>query len=302
PDAIDHGFVLSFYNEDEDLWEEDSSTKGTGAISIDQYFSGDGFLVVRIENRWTWDIRLATSSWAWIPDSDDDDADWFFRQDGLGERPAYHIGGTYIEDLGTQSVIFRSRDSMLKYGARNLELKGDWYHDTSVAPDESGRVVMLDRIMRRVEEPLPTTDAITVAGDPRLQLGDSITITDPDGFGEDLPMQILGIHREWDIDAGLTDTLTVQMFRPTNDRPPPNVDAGPDVFDWPVGQTLTRTGTYDPGDGSNIQTEWEVVDGTSFIGEKVQGDTVNIEVTGEGWWRLRFTVTTEFGSAWDTFD
>src|SRR5690606_29049057 len=32
------------------------------------------------------------------------------------------------------------------------------------------------------------------------------------------------------------------------------------------------------------------------------GDTVNIEVTGEGWWRLRFTVTTEFGSAWDTFD
>src|SRR5690606_5728292 len=111
-DAIDHGFVLSFWNDDDGWWEEDSRTKGVGNMSIDQYFSGDGFLTVRVENHWAYDIRLATSAKA-INDQDQ-------YVDGPGDRPAYHIGGTYIQENDTSSVIFRSKPSMLKYGARNL--------------------------------------------------------------------------------------------------------------------------------------------------------------------------------------
>src|SRR5690606_4345169 len=162
---------------------------------------------------------------------------------------------------------------------------------------------VIDRIMRRVEEPLPTTDAITIAGDPRLQLGDAIVVTDPSGLGDEMPMQILGINREWDIEGGLTDTLTVQMYRLVHDRPPSHVDAGPDVYDWPVGQTFVRQGSYNPGDDTAVELSWKVIAGTSFVNQVVDfGDTLEFPVTEPGWWRFQFIVSTNFGTASDIFE
>src|SRR5690606_25674985 len=136
-----------------------------------------------------------------------------------------------------------------------------------------------------------------------LQLGDAIRITDPGGFGDDMNMQILGIQREWDIDAGLTDTLTVQMYYIVHDDPPSNVDAGPDVQDWVVGEQFNRTATYDPGDGTEVTAQWEIIAGTDSVGAEIPpGALLQVAVSGIGWWRFRFTVTSEFGSSSDTFE
>src|SRR5690606_28179559 len=67
----------------------------------------------------------------------------------------------------------------------------------------------------RTVEPIPTTDAITIAGDPRLQMGDTIEIKDPEGMGETLRVQILGISRTFSRDGGLEDVLTVELVRPS---------------------------------------------------------------------------------------
>src|SRR5690606_42117161 len=58
------------------------------------------------------------------------------------------------------------------------------------------------------------TDAITIAGDPRLQMGDTIEIKDPEGMGETLRVQILRISRTFSRDGGLEDVLTVELVRP----------------------------------------------------------------------------------------
>lgn len=39
-------------------------------------------------------------------------------------------------------------------------------------------------------------------------------MSDPDGFGEEMRLQIYGIRRTFDRDSGLSDTLTVELLRP----------------------------------------------------------------------------------------
>src|SRR5690606_19387000 len=153
-DKVHHGYVISFWSDSRGRWEEHSEWEG--GFVIDQYFAGDGFLTVRMGSSWDRPVRPATAQFTYDPENSNSDPQGY--RDVGGEEPAYHIGGTYIKDYGEVSVFTRSRESMMKYGARNLELKGDWYHDTTVMPDSNGHYPVVERIMRRVEEPLPTTD------------------------------------------------------------------------------------------------------------------------------------------------
>jgi hypothetical protein len=73
---------------------------------------------------------------------------------------------------------------------------------------------MISYLMPGTERPVPTTQAITIAGDPRLQFGDTLRIHDRDGFGERVDVQIQGIRRSYSVDNGLTDTLSVEMIAP----------------------------------------------------------------------------------------
>jgi len=73
---------------------------------------------------------------------------------------------------------------------------------------------LLSYLLPRTLIPIPTTDAITVAGDPRLQLGDRVDVVDPDGMGERIGLQIYGITRKYTRDNGLIDTLSVEMLAP----------------------------------------------------------------------------------------
>ncbi|HVV11573.1 hypothetical protein [Amycolatopsis sp.] len=154
-------------------------------VSVVAYLNFSGQLTIQVSNGTTLPIRFSTNGQA-----------------------ALRIPGTTIVDRGSGSYTWSDQTSVQKYGTRNLKLEGDWYQDQFQSNN------MLGVLGPRTTVPIPTTDAVTIAGDPRLQLGDCIEVRDPDGVGEQTKLQIYGIRREWSLDSGLTDTLTVEMLRP----------------------------------------------------------------------------------------
>src|SRR5690606_22029642 len=94
---------------------------------------------------------------------------------GRDNTPALRIAGTAIKAFPNVVMTSEDPDSVAKYGPRNLKLSGDWVQ-------ERLRISEVDEFLKsRTVEPIPATDAITIAGDPRLQLGDTIEIKDPEG-------------------------------------------------------------------------------------------------------------------------
>lgn len=178
------GYVVTFFNNSTNQWEE--MTWDESLISVEAYLNFRGQLTVHVNNGTSNQIRLAT----------------------IGGLPALRIAGTTIVDRGTGTYSWYDYNSAQKYGVRNLKLEGDWYQDQF---QSNG---MLSVLGPRTTSPIPTTDAIAIAGDPRLQLGDCIEVLDPDGIGEQTKLQIYGVKREFSIDGGLTDTLTVEMLAP----------------------------------------------------------------------------------------
>lgn len=176
-----HGYCVQYLING--LWQESPVHAG---VDISIWFDVDGFLTVEIWNGWDWPIRLAS---------------------GLGEdsQPAFHIAGTKITDSPAQSIVLTNYESLRKYGARNLELSGEWRQDFYAQCD-----AVWD-LMERTGDPIPATDQITVPADPRRQLGDCFWIEDRHGFGSDILVQILGINRTSDASEGWTDQLTVEV-------------------------------------------------------------------------------------------
>lgn len=175
-----HGYVVQWFRNG--VWAEDNTRQG---IDVSAYFDWQGYLVIRLQNGWPEPARL-------------------LRDNG---QPALAVGGNRILDAVPLTFTHQDQGSVDEYGGRNLALSGDWYQDLY------NSAAMIDELLPRTARPSPTTDAITIAGDPRLQLGDCIAIKDDDGFGSSAPLQIYGIRREFRHDAGLTDTLTVEMIR-----------------------------------------------------------------------------------------
>lgn len=150
------------------------------------YFDVEGYLVVNVYNGWDEPVRFAMN----------------------GDRPAFRVSGTRILDADPLVFTTQYQDSINTYGGRNIRLSGDWYQD------EFQSRTMLAALAARTTKPIPATEAITIAGDPRLQLGDTIEIADPHGMGEQFRLQVFGIRRTFDVDNGLTDELTVEILEP----------------------------------------------------------------------------------------
>lgn len=190
--TVIHGYCVQYLIGG--LWQEVNARTGVDLIT---YFTREGFLTVRIWNGWNEPIRLA-------------------RGAGDSSTASFILGGTKMEGSDGQTIWTRDEDSIDEFGARSLELKGDWYQDSI------SQLNLVKDLLTRTTNPIPATDAITIPGDPRLQLGDTIAINDPRGFGQNIKLQILGINRTFDRDTGLTDQLTVEMVQPGG----PTVDPG----------------------------------------------------------------------------
>jgi hypothetical protein len=125
-----------------------------------------------------------------------------------GGQPAFRIQGT--EMLTDSDAIFQNKDtsSIAKFGERNYAASGDWYQEFYNLEGLMGSV------LPRTIKPIPTTDSIEIAGDPRLQLADTVLLRDAEGLGEEMKLQVYGISRRMSKANGLTDRLTVEMIKP----------------------------------------------------------------------------------------
>jgi hypothetical protein len=186
---VTHGYV--YQQLFGDGWREpnDSST-----LDVSAWYTRDGIMRVRIVNFQVNPIRLAVSNSPTVGNAD--------------STPACWIAGTVINDQSVLGITTRDDASIAKYGQRNYQTSGDWYQEYY---NSNGLSSVL---LSRTTKPIPTTDQITIAGDPRLQLGDTLMLNDSEGLGEQLRAQITGINRKFAKDKGLTDVLTVELLRP----------------------------------------------------------------------------------------
>lgn len=217
-DKTKHGYVLQFYHthhgsSNGKVWME--RDEWTNPVTLNAFFTAEGNVAIKVVNKGSYPIRLAIG---------------LVTNPGGGEplqfeqpRPALRIEGTKIIEHSQLQLPFRNEGSIIKYGERTWDLSSDWYQDSIT------QTRLLDVMLDRTAEPQPTTDAITVAGDPRIQLGDVIRVNDSKGFGEDIILQVYGIKRDFTLDGGLTDTLTVEVVPPPVD--PDDPDVPPDPID-----------------------------------------------------------------------
>lgn len=255
-----HGYCTQYNFPDLGWYEAPDRVEGTRDVQA--YMNRDGMLTVRIHNGWEFSTRRGKGGSGTSQNF----------PDGGTSSPALRISGALVAQGTPITLSFRNQVSIDKYGPRILDLSGDWMQDAVALTDIVGV------LMPRTADPIPVTDAITIAGDPRLQLGDTIAVSDTDGFGDFMRMQILGISRRFERDGGLTDTLSVEMLRPTAAPIPggtvfvPLPDTDPDPSEIP--QLPVDGGIY----RRNLCTNPSLsVDTTGWYGPQGSGRTTTAE-------------------------
>jgi hypothetical protein len=207
-DKIEHGYVAQFNKGDEESpnWEEDDSEWTN--IEVKAFFDPNGDVTVRVQNDSDWPVRFAVTPTT--ADVNDTTGDYTDRPQDPSPtaQPALRIAGDHVIDYGNQLLEVKSIPSIVLYREKNLKFSGDWIQDSV------DLTAMQDVLMPRMLKPVPTTDDITVAGDPRIQMGDTIVVDDIYGFGQGIKLQVYGIKRTFSVDDGLTDVLTVEMIQP----------------------------------------------------------------------------------------
>lgn len=202
-DNVMFGYVVQWWNGS--AWAENNSK--VSGVEINAFFNYKGEMQIEIWNGYSEPMRLAT---------DDGGA-------------AYRINSTFTFQDPPANTQFKNLGSISKYGGRNIALDGDWHQEYS---NING---MVSGMLNKTIVPNPVTDAITMAGDPRVQLGDTIRINDIDGFGERFDVQVYGITRTWDLNGGLSDTYTVELVRPAGSTwDDPVYGIWDDTFMWGV--------------------------------------------------------------------
>lgn len=181
-DSVIHGYVVQWLHVN-GLWFEDGSF--VGGLDIDQWVDFEGNLVIRIYNGYKEPARLWTDS-------------------GV---PGLRIGGTKLDPITEKTYTYKDVASANKYGGRNLQLSGPWYQEYH---NEQGGI---SQLLNVTKDPVPDTESITLAGDPRIQLGDTFRISDEEGFGRRLDMQVFGVTRDFTVNSGLTDTYAVKLIK-----------------------------------------------------------------------------------------
>lgn len=166
------------------------------ALDVKAWFDGRGVMILDVYNGWAEDARFAVS--------DKTDASTV----STNNTPALRIQGSGINGDTDMNLVNTDRSSVAKYGSRSYQASGDWYQQYY---NTEG---LMQVLLPRTNKPIPVTDTIDIPGDPRLQLGDTIDLYDPQGLGETIRVQVYGITRSFSLDSGLTDTLSVEMLRP----------------------------------------------------------------------------------------
>ncbi len=191
-DEVQHGYCPQWFIDGE--WQ-DAYRSG---LTVNTFFDIEGYLVVKIYNGWLEPVRLT---------------------DGNGNA-AVRISGTVIDTQDPQIFTLQNPDSVSRFGPRNLSIEGDWIQD------RINTSTLSQSMLPRTSAPIPSTDQILVPGDPRIQLGDVVTLRDPSGFGHSIAVQVYGYTRNWSADEGLNDTLSIEVL--------PDLDLVPEPEPEPI--------------------------------------------------------------------
>lgn len=123
----------------------------------------------------------------------------------VGNRAALRIQADDVfEDRKTAS-FWTNPASAQKWGRRVLSLPDNPFRQL---PAPVGAVAT--SLLTDLAEPAPVLAEVPVTGDPRTQLGDLVTIHDPDGLGGPIKGSVIGIRRTLSTTGGLADFLTVR--------------------------------------------------------------------------------------------
>ncbi|WP_144311946.1 hypothetical protein [Actinopolyspora erythraea] len=183
-----------------DKWSSEIPRAGRTPYANGSYV-GDSGANLSTEQKWYGDhIRISL----WNSLSDDVE---YINPDG---EYRYRVDGTRVIDDGKTTWTVSHSDSKDKYGVRSIRLSGNyWYQDRFQIE------TMLQEQIERFAYPIPVTDDISIPGDPRVQLGDVLELTDPYGISPTIYLQILGIKRDMSTGQGLTDTYQVEVIKST---------------------------------------------------------------------------------------
>ncbi len=119
-------------------------------------------------------------------------------------QAAFRISGFELVESPEQVVGYRDETSIALHGERTMELpKTVW-----LQYKESGKVIA-ESILAFTDEPRPLLQDIPVVGDPRVQLGDLVQVSDPDGLGV-ITGYVVKINRRLSTSDGLADTYAIR--------------------------------------------------------------------------------------------
>ncbi|MCK2239404.1 MULTISPECIES: hypothetical protein [unclassified Crossiella] len=127
----------------------------------------------------------------------------------LGDRPTLRINGLEISDEPATDHLWDNPASAQRYGRRTLALQGNAFRQEPGSAAAVARSLLTD-----LADPTPVLAEIPVPGDPRLQLGDVVTVLDPDGLGGPIRASVIGIRRTLSTADGLSDSLTLRAEPP----------------------------------------------------------------------------------------
>ncbi|MEV7548150.1 hypothetical protein AB0N89_00835 [Amycolatopsis sp. NPDC089917] len=128
---------------------------------------------------------------------------------GFGDKtPAFRLVDYPVGNGRTQVHRVADDASIARYGRRTLSVPDNPFRQTLDSAQAIAASLLAD-----LARPTTVLKDITVTGDPRGQLLDPVTITDPSGLGGPIPAVVIGHRRTLNTSNGLTDQLTLRVRR-----------------------------------------------------------------------------------------
>jgi len=123
--------------------------------------------------------------------------------------PALLISGTKIVKDDPKLVAVQDTNSVNRWGTQVLDLgQSEWRQDSTAI------TAICTQVMTDLSANVPNMERLPVVGDPRLQLLDTVMLTDPQNPDDRILAIIRGISRSMTKDGGLTDNLNLRLVAP----------------------------------------------------------------------------------------
>jgi hypothetical protein len=127
---------------------------------------------------------------------------------GLGVGlPALQITGRLLRPT-TESgyvAIGQNLPSQIRYGIRSLDVSGNPFRQSGPAAS-----ALADYLAGVLGAPHPTLSGVQIVGDPRLQLGDRVRVTEPDGLALDGDFWLTAVQTTFSVSEGLAQSVTLR--------------------------------------------------------------------------------------------